>query len=265
MEWLEQNKEWFLSGAGIFLISSIVSFASVLLTLWWKSKSEKKKIKQLKVSSGITRFSVPSTNKNDTIATEHIKISYKSNEYENLCVYTAQINNIGLPAVENQRLHLIIPIEAKIIEIIENKSLESINVEHEEIDGSQRKEVIYQFERLERNDIYTISYLLDMEESLSIACEPRGVDNIEYSYKEDIDTSEINRLVLYVATFVFADIVPFFGGLLQALVVIAASPIIIELVRKYSQSKRANDNVLNINGGIRVDESGEIHIIQETK
>lgn len=262
MEWLEQNKDWFLSGAGIFIVSSIVSFASVLLTLWWKSRSEKKKLKRLKVSSGVSRLTISSPNESDAISDDHVKVSYKGNEFENLCVYTVQVNNIGIPAIEKQRLHILIPTEARIIEVVENKSLQSIKLDKKEMNDSEKKEIIYEFERLERNDMCSISYLLDMKDSLSISSEPRGVDEIEYSYKEDIDSYEINRLVLYVATFVFADMIPLIGGLLQALVVIAASPVIIEMFRKYAENKRSNDSVLHIHGGIQVDEKGTLQINQ---
>lgn len=264
MEWIEQNKDWFLSGAGIFIVSSIVSFLSVVLTLWWKARTERKNKKKLKVVSGLSRFSVPASDNNATISSEHIKISYKGNEYDNLCVYTAKIQNTGIPAIENQRLHFILPDNANVIEVIENKSLASIDVKNQQIDSAGLMESIYTFERLESNDSWEISYLLDMSSSSSISCKPRGVDNIDYSYKEELDTTEVNKLVIYLATFVFADMIPVFGGLIRALVVIAAAPIVIEIIKNYSLNQRSSDNVLNISGGIKVDESGELSINQRT-
>ncbi len=262
MEWLEQNKDWFLSGAGIFIVSSIVSFLSVVLTLWWKSRIERKKKKKLKVVSALSRFSIPSSENNTTIPREHIKISYKGKEYENLCVYSAKAQNIGIPAIENQRLHVLLPENADVIEIIEDKSLASIHVNNEQIESTGSNESIYTFERLESNDYWQINFLLDMSPSSNISCKPRGVDNIDYSYKEELDVTEVNKLVIYISTFVFSDMIPFFGGLIRALVVIAAAPIVIELIKNYSLNQRSNDNILNISGGINVDESGELTINQ---
>lgn len=265
MQWLEQNKEWFLSGAGIFIAASIVSFASVLFTLWLKSRSEQKKTKKLRINSGITKFSAPSANDNNDISPEDIKVSYKGIEYENLCFYSAQITNIGLPAIENQRLHIIIPAEAQIIKVFENKSLESIQLKKDEIENSEKKEIVYEFTRLEVNDVCTMSYLLDLEDVASVNCEPRGVDNIEYSHEEDINKSEIDVLVIAIASFVFADMVPIIGNLFQALIIIAASPVVIEIIKKYLKSKCSKDSVLNIAGGIYVDADGELYINQAAK
>jgi|CEGF01.1.fsa_nt_gi hypothetical protein len=265
MEWLQQNKEWFLSGAGIFVVSSVVSFSSVILTLWWKSRTERKKTKKLKIASGGTKFSIPSSVGKNGISQENIKVSYKGKEYENLYVYTAQVTNIGVPAIEAQRLHLIIPNDADIVEVFENKSLESISVSKKEMKGGSKKEVIYSFERLEPNDVCTISYLLDIEDIGDVSCEPRGVDNIEYSRTEDIDESEIDRLVIYVSTFIFAGMIPMLGKLVQALIVMAAAPVVIEMYRAHTRAQRQKDNVLHISGGINVDADGELYINQTAK
>ncbi|MDU9047279.1 MAG: hypothetical protein Q3M30_00400 [Candidatus Electrothrix sp. Rat3] len=265
MEWINQNKEWFLSGAGLFVISSIVSFTSVLLTLWFKSRAENKKVKKLKVASGGTKFSIPSSNEHNGISQEHIKISYKGKEYEDLCIYTVQITNIGLPAIEAQRLHLVIPNDANVIETFASKSLDSIPLSKVEIEGEAKSEIIYTFERLEPDDVCTISYLIDIADVGSVICDPRGVDNIDYFRTEDIDKSEINRLVIYIATFIFAGVIPVIGKLIQALIIIATAPIVIELYRKNSQHIEKKGNNLNVFGDIKVDADGEVYINQTAK
>lgn len=108
MQWIEHNKEWFLSGAGLFLVSSVVSFASVILTLWWKSRAERRRKKKLRVSVNLTRFSVPSLNFEKNISQEHVKVSYKGTEYENLCIYSA---------IVSQKLHFILPLTATIVDV----------------------------------------------------------------------------------------------------------------------------------------------------
>ena len=128
-----------------------------------------------------------------------------------------------------------------------------------------KKEIIYKFERLETNDTCTISYLLDIEDTTLISIEPRGVDNINYVYKDDINQYEIEKIIIYIAMFIFADVIPVFGSFVQAMIIIGAMPFIIEIIKKYKNFKLTSDNVLNINGNINVDESGELYINQQTK
>ena len=265
IEWIELNKEWVFSGAGILIISSIISFISVLLTLWWKSYLEKKKIKKLSVLHNITKFSIPFLENTKNIQSEHIKVSYKGNEYENLSLYNIQIKNIGNIAIENQKLHIIFPIETDIVEVFENKSLESIQIKKEEIKSLEKKEIIYEFKRLETSDICTISYLLDLKDIKSINFELRGVDNIEYIYKDDVNLFEIKNIIIYIAIFIFADSIPFFNSLIQALMIIGATPFIIEFLKKLKSFKKPQNNVLNINGDISLDKSGKLSINQLIK
>jgi hypothetical protein len=265
IEWLEQNKEWFLSGAGILIISSIISFASIILTLWWKSHLEKKKIKKLSILNNIRKFSIPTLDNANDISSEHIKVSYKGNEYENLCMYNIELKNISHLAIENQKIHIVIPINSKIVEIFETKSLESIKIDKEEILNSEKKEIIYKIERLETNDTCTISYLLDIEDTSLINIEPRGVDNISYIYKDDINQFEIERTIIYIAMFIFVDTIPVLGSFIQAMIIIGSIPFIIDLIKKYKIFKLTNDNILNINGNVKIDKDGELYINQRTK
>lgn len=77
MEWIIKNKEWFFSGAGIFAISSIISIISIIITIIIKSKSEKRKIKNLNIDFELKKISLPETDeKNDF--THNLNISYKN-------------------------------------------------------------------------------------------------------------------------------------------------------------------------------------------
>ena len=248
-----QNKDWFLSGAGIFIVSSIVSFLSVLLTLWWQSRIERKKKKKLNIATKLTRFSVPSSDAANNLSAEHLKISYKGIEYENLCIYSAIIKNTGLPAIEKQQVHFVFPLNVNMMEVFEEKSLASIDVVAKEICDASKKEIIHSVNRLEANDSCSISYLMDIGESEILRCEPRGVDGIEYNYGSDVEKSDIDKLFILVAVFVFSDIVPFLGSLIQGLAILASAPILIELTRKYSIRQKSKDNVLNIRGNVTVD------------
>ena len=90
IEWLNQNKEWFFSGIGIFLIGSIISFASIILTLIFKSRQERKKRKKLSVSYSTSSFEIPISD-NTNISSEHVKVSYHGKEYENLYLYNIKL------------------------------------------------------------------------------------------------------------------------------------------------------------------------------
>ncbi|WP_200284593.1 hypothetical protein [Rhabdochromatium marinum] len=123
MEWLTENRDWFFSGAGIFIASSVASLLSVFVTLWWKSRSERKRRKKLRISQMLNKFSSPTSEKSANVEPEHFKVSYKGTEYENLTVYYLSVMNVGSPAIENQRIHVVLPKNAKIIETIQEKSL----------------------------------------------------------------------------------------------------------------------------------------------
>lgn len=262
MDWIEQNKQWFLSGAGIFLISSIVSFCSVLLTLWWKAKIEKSKKKKLKISSAATKFQTQTTKDIKGIGHDKLKISYMGREFENLCCFSVKFENIGSCAIENQKIHLVVPADADIVDFFERRKFESIIQTKSEIASEKTTEIIFNYERLEPKDSCVISYLVNIKDISLIKCEPRGVDGISYLKDNDIDTSDINKLVLYIATFVFANTVPWAGSFIQALLILISAPIIIDIARNYLNFKKINNNIININNGIDVNKDGVITINQ---
>lgn len=263
--WLEENKEWFLSGAGIFLITSIASFSSILLTLWFKSRSEKKRLKKLLILSSTTKLSAPIPDQFHEASFEDMKISYKGREYENLSVFAAQIKNIGISAIPHQKLHLTIPLDAQVIQVEEEKNLESININKEEIIGKSKKEIIYEIDRLESNDVFSILYLINAKNETEIQCEARGVDGIEYHHKDEFDRPEIEKLLIYVAAFIFLGMLPGLSNLFQAIIVLMASPLIINLYKNHINRKENSGNSVIVNGGIRVDESGEFAVHQISK
>lgn len=264
MTWLEENKEWFLSGAGIFLISSIVSFASIILTLWFKSRSEKKKLKKLLILSNTTKFSAPALTQFQDISVDNMSISYKGQEYKDLSLFSIQIKNIGMPAILQQKLHLTIPLDSIVIEFSEEKSMESIIVKKQELIGKNKKEIIYTLDRLESNDIFNALYLINTKNEEEITCDARGVDGIEYYHKDEIDRPQIEKLITYFAVFIFAGAIPF-GDSIRAVIVLMASPLLISLYKSHIKNRDNDKNSITVHGGIRVDESGTLHINQMSK
>lgn len=258
MEWIEQNKEWFLSGAGLFLVTSVVSFFSVLFTLWLKSRAERKKRKKLRIGTSTTKFSLPTSSLDRKEFANDIKVIYEGTEYDNLCIYTVSVCNIGSKAIQNQRIHLVSPANRKVIKTFHEKSLNSIKISKEEHNG----EYIYTFERLETDDCCSISFLMELDNFEKIACEPRGVDDIDYIKSGDVESSEIEILVYIVAAFVFSDFIPLFGDFLQGMVVLASAPIILKLYKRHFSNSRKSENSLTISGDVNINEKGVLMIKQ---
>lgn len=261
MEWITENREWFFSGAGIFAASAIVSLASVFITLWLKSRSERKRRKKLRISQMLNRFTVPTSQKSANVSPEHFKVSYKGKEYENLAVYYVSIMNVGIPAIERQKIHIVFPQNAQVIETINEKSLNSIIIEKTELKEKNKQEEVYIFDRLEPNDACGITYLLDVEDTSMISYEPRGVDDIEYVRMDEVGRTEIESLIFLFAMFFICGSIPVIGGLAQGVVIIASTPKLLDFYHKVF-SKKSEESSLHIEGGIYVNEDGVINISQ---
>lgn len=265
MNWINQNRDWFLSGAGIFIISSLVSFASVVATLIIKSRTEGKRQKKLCIATNVTKFAIPSPQDNSAIKSDKFTVSYQGAQYKNLCLFKTQVTNIGNPAISTQSLHLIFPIDANIVEIIEQKSLPSLTFEKSEIVDAETREIVFKIGRLEPNDVFTISSLVETDKPDAITCKPRGVDEIEYTQRGDVDQSDVNILIYYAAAFVMANIIPVFGALIQALIVLAAAPILVELARHIISRKKTSNNYIQVSGDLLVRDEARLVINQQTE
>lgn len=262
MDWLTQNREWVFSGVGLFIISAVVSLLSVVITLWWKARNERKRKKKLHVSQTVTQFTVPEEKSSGSVTPEHFKVSYKGIEYENLSAFYVSLTNVGLPAIERQRLHIVLPANAKVVERFEEKRLDSIAVSKKEEAGNNMIEEIYTFDRLEPNDTYGITYLINLSDISALHYEMRGVDDIEYVKSGEIERSEIQKLIELVALFLFVGSIPFVGGAAQAAIVLAGAPLILELYRKTFGQSRVPENSVSITGGIKITQDGVLQISQ---
>lgn len=265
MEWINQNKEWFLSGAGIFMISSLVSFVSVILTLWMRAKAEGNQQKKLCISRSVTKFSIPAPDGAAGISNDGFMVSYKGNQFRNLCLFSVQITNTGKTAIQSQRLHLIFPPDANIVDAVERKGLPSISINKKEAANDDDHEIVYEIERLEPNDIFSVYFIVDTDKSDALRCEPRGVDNIEYTQRGEVEKSELSRLVFFASAFVMANAIPWLGSLIQALIVLAAAPLLIQFVRQFSGKINPTDNNIHINGDLVIGNDGNLVIEQGRK
>lgn len=258
IEWINQNKEWFLSGAGLLLLNGIVGFASVLLTLLWGAGEDRKRRKSIQLN--ITRHLI-STVKPDSfgpIETPRFTVSYKNGVYDRLFLFSVVIRNAGKTAITGQRLHFLIPKEANVVEIIDNRSLNSISMLRSEQTHEKAHEHIFTIDRLEPNDNCAVAYLIDFANPDSIECLPRGVDEVEYSYSRDFQRSEIEKIILLAAFFVFAGAIPVVGDVAQALVILASMPTILEFYRRRSVNHplKHNQTIIVDGSNNRIDVAG---------
>lgn len=258
--WIIQNKEWFLSGAGIFIITGIFSFLSVVMTLWLKGRTERKKKRRLQLSEKLVKFGIPHAEK--SIDNGQLLVSYKGKEYKHLCHYSVFIENSGTSAIENQSLLFSFPKETLILEKVVEPSSPLINVSHEELNSAN--ENLYKIDRLEQGESLTISILINAEDPESIKCTPRGVDSFDYIWGKSGSTSDIEILVLFMAVFIFADTVPFISSVLQGLVVLASAPVIVRMARSLISNRKSHGNSVTIVGGIQTSEDGVVNINQSS-
>jgi hypothetical protein len=256
-DWIILNKEWFLSGAGIFIVGGIFSFLTVLVTLWFKGRSERKKRKLLQLAEKLVKFELPRTE--GEIDNGSLSVSYKGSEYKHLCHYTLSLENSGNSAIENQNLLFSFPMEALILEQIEVVSNSSINVSSEKISGTN--DLLYTIDRLESRETLSLTMLINVEASEAINCKPRGVDNIDYAWGKTSSTSDVELLVFFLATFVVVDIVPFMNSALQGLVILASAPLLVRIAGTLFNKKSAG-NIVNISGGLNVTDEAMVTVHQ---
>jgi len=260
MEWIEANKGWFLSGAGLFIISTTMSFLSVLVTLFIKSRSARRRRKILLIQKDLTKFSLPSTQASNTNVMDQVKVAYKGTEYENLCAYHLHLTNRGRPSISNQEIHFLLPLGSTIVDVFIEKSLETMAHTHESFRNEKAIGRILKFDRLEHNDQCSLTFLVDLKNIESIECSPRGPEDVEYIYSEGIENYEVEKLSFLIAAFVFSGSFPFFGSFIQALIVLAIIPLAAEIYRKHKEKDLSSEAFSITSSNISVDKNGELTI-----
>lgn len=250
LEILKTNSEWVLSGIGVWMLGSIVSFISVVITLLWKSRQEKRKSKQLKISQALTIFSIPNAHKK--IDNEYLSVSYKDVVYRNLCMYTVDVTNIGIKGIDNQKIHFVFPKNSKIVDVVIEKNLNSISIEHKNLVNADVIEDVCVVDRLESGDECKISYLVDTIYPNEIKCAARGVDDILYVKSgSNKNFSDIEAIVYLIATYITLGAIPVLSSLLRGFVVLAAMPFVIRIIRQWriNEDEQNAKSVIKINCG----------------
>lgn len=255
-DWIQYNKDWFLSGAGIFIVSSLIAVASSLLTLYTKFRSDRKSIKILSVHTKLNKYKIE-----DSLQKGELAVSYKGKLYDNLCQYLVIVENTGQVAIEGQKLLLKFPPECVKIDFSIKRSSQIIQLEQETYPTEDVQEELHSFQRLEPSDKITISYMLNTTDSENIDIQPRGVDGVRYNLKGYEGISELQNLIVFFAIFLVLGIIPFIGELLQALVVLIASKTIIHVLNELYDKDRKKKSV-EINS-IKMTDTSVLSIRQE--
>ncbi|CAK8721821.1 Ig-like domain-containing protein [Candidatus Electrothrix laxa] len=256
-DWINQNKDWFLSGAGIFIISTICSFLSILATLWLKSRRERRKRRRLEFSEEKIKFVIPQTN--GKIDKKSLSVSYKGKEYKNLCYYSISVTNTGNVAIENQDLLFTIPSKNPLLERTEETSNSAIKLTIEGVKNSN--DFIYKIDRIECEDTFSISMLINIEDPEIVKCLPRGVDNIDYIFeKTNSKKNDIELLFFVLAIFIVADMVPVIGNLLQGIIILFNTPLLVRLLKDLIQSRKKSASIIFNDVTIDITDSSSVTI-----
>ena len=256
LEWIELNKEWFLSGVGVFAVTAIIAVFSSLLTLYLKLRSDKKKKKIISIQTKINKYKIETASNDDDLA-----VSYKGKAYKNLCQYLVSVENVGPVAVEGQKLLVSFPRICQKIEFQISKSSNTIKHDTEVFSSEDQDEELLTLQRLEPSDKVEFSYILDSEIIDEIDAQPRGVDGVEYNLKGYESISELRHLISYVALFLLIGAIPIVGSMLQVLVLLAASSTIINVVEEIRAQNR-NAKTLTITN-VRMDGDSTFTVNQE--
>lgn len=254
--WIEQNKDWFLSGAGIFVVSSLIGLISSLLTLYLKIRIDKKKRKLLSVKTKLNEYQIKTTSDG-----EKLKVFYKERTYDNLCQYIVEIKNEGYVGINDQNILVTLPKDSEVVNLSVNCNSHAIEWEEKILGCTEKQEILYCFNRLERHDNILISYLLNTEHIEQIGIQPRGTDGVDYIFQENEPVSDIKLLIIHISLFILAGSLPFIGSAVQAFVLLISSTIIIRVIREF-QKNNNKENYINIKK-LDMNESARIQILQK--
>lgn len=246
MEWLRANQQWVFSGVGIFVASSIVGFLSVIATVLIQRRRERRSRKKLHIRRIVSQFRIPATSQESGVSTHDIQVSYEGREFSYLNYYSIQMENEGQFAIENQRLWIKFPKSTQIIEQNIETSNAMVKTETEYPEAPDRLSRVITINRLEPGDKCSFAALVDTDSPETIECEPRGVDKIDYRWGEDSNIEDPQKLILWVAAFFFAGAIPVFGGLLQALAVVGAGPLVFRLLGSLRRTQVTMGNTVSM-------------------
>lgn len=258
VEWIEQNKDWVFSGAGVAVITSCVAVLSAIITYLARSFAERKQRKRLGLQHELKQYRVEAAGKDDPL-----QVSYKGKSYPHLCQFTVSLKNIGTPSVSGQQLLFRLPNGAEVLDVYEKFSTQLISAEKQELTGSENLEHVYTLNKLENGDTVAITYMLNTDRPEEVMCEPRGVDDADYARtgSEADEVSIARKLIAFAALFLIVGIIPFLEDVLRAAILLVASPTIITFIQQLRIDRdQKHSCVLN---DVTVQEGGEINVMQK--
>ena len=254
-DWLEANKQWIFSGAGVAVITAVVAILSSAITLWLKIRSERKRRKRLALNFELRQYRISAASENDPLT-----VSYKGQLYDNLCQFSVSVENVGDPSITAQQLLFRFPDDANIVDLYEKFSSQTISATNKKFESADEIEHLWTINRLERGDTASFVYVIDSKNSKEITCDPRGVDDIDCFYMGNESVPDTRMLISFVALFVLTGAIPLVGRMIQAVVVFAAAPTIISVVKRI-KLKSSHERSCTITD-VTVENGGEFKVIQ---
>ena len=255
MTWLNENKEWFFSGTGIFIVSSIFSIISIVFTIILKEWVEKKKKKKLNLKLNLEKIFLHNLDK-DELFSNNLHVLYENQEYANLCYIEIFVKNIGTIAIREQGILLSLPKETILIdkhEVFSNSTIKVIN-DTETIYGDN-KEIVKKIDRLEPEEYASFVYIVDTKEVEKINVKQRWESDTIYIEDNKLKSSTdiYGKLLLIIAYFIFFDSLPFVGGYFKTLVLIINFSTLKEIIVMLLTKKEAVENNIMIKGNNNLD------------
>jgi hypothetical protein len=224
--------------------------AGAILTLATKYWSERSRRRIINVDIRKQRFSLPDLISQDVYSPDELTVSYKDKKYDHLSIYTVLLKNIGYSGVNGLELVVSFPTRTLLVDSFLTTSPTSIFHQEEDRFSDQKPEKVFKFDRIERDDNITISFLLNCDELDKIQCLPRGIDDVEYFIGEKGYQTEIQqtayKLLIYLAVFISLGAVPIVWSVLQAFVVVLATPSLMKLINLTTSQRRIPTNQIEI-------------------
>ncbi len=257
-DWLEANRQWIFSGAGVAAIMVVVAVSSSAITFWLKARSERKSRKRLALRKELKQYRIIAAGDDD-----HLTVSYMGKPYESLCQFFVSVENIGSPSVPSHQLLFRFPEDAHIVDIHKRFSSQTLSADCEKFEDVEKPEHLWTISCLESGDSAAFTYFVDTKKPEDIKCDPRSVDDVYHVYtgSESESVPDARTLISYTALFVLVGAIPFIGQGLQAGVIIMAAPTIIAVVKRL-ELRPSHETSYSI-AGVTVEDGGEFKILQE--
>lgn len=201
------------------------------------NRKNKNRQKTIAINHSLTKYAIGSDSEQDDLS-----VSYKGTPYSNLARLVVSIENPGAVAVESLRIVVTLPNETSTIEYKLKKSSNIISVQKSIVEGGSAREDVIKIDRIESTDQIEVIDLVDGGKLDDIKINPRGVDDVKFTYLTAKSIPELRSLIGYIALFLFVGAFPM-GGLVQAFVLMISANTIINVINEFRENNKPDKSV----------------------